>query len=112
MTAWCQTLRNPIIFDVGANLGFIATQLAQALSGSNAKIYAFEPVPSTFCKLLASIGDLHLESQITAICSAVSDSTGFCSVAYNPKESLFAQVRSGSENIRAGNHAAVAPSTT
>jgi FkbM family methyltransferase len=112
MTAWCGNIPNPVIFDIGANVGFVATQLAQALAKVHPRIYAFEPIPSTFCKLLSSIEELDLEDQITPICSAVSDSMGFCSLAYNPKESLFAQVRTDAENIRAGTQSAVAPCVT
>jgi FkbM family methyltransferase len=112
MTAWCKGIRHPIILDVGANVGFVATQLAQALGENDAKVYAFEPVPSTFAKLLSSIRDLDLEDQITPICCALSDSTGFCSLSYNPKESLFAQVRADAKNIRAGTQGAVAPCHT
>jgi hypothetical protein len=60
MAGWCREIEEPVIFDVGANNGFIATQLAQLLHDRSPKIYAFEPVPSTFAQLALSIEQLGL----------------------------------------------------
>jgi FkbM family methyltransferase len=102
----------PIIFDVGANNGFVSTQLAQLLKDEQPQIYAFEPVPSTFCQLVDSIERLRLDQSVTPICCALSDEAGICTIAYNPRESLFAQVRSDTNNVRAGNRIAIAPIIT
>ena len=53
--AWLRTEEKPIVFDVGANVGFVATQLAQMLNGRSPTIYAFEPVPATFAKLVLDL---------------------------------------------------------
>src|SRR5437879_1510308 len=45
MAAWCRQMENPLIFDVGGHVGFIATQLAQLLNDKKPQIYSFEPVP-------------------------------------------------------------------
>ena len=102
MAAWCTTQENPLVFDIGANTGFVATQLGQRLGGLDYQIFAFEPVWSTFQKLRLSIGKLHLESRIHPICCALSDCAGISSVAFNDRESLFAQIRQDAQNPRAG----------
>ncbi|MFZ5891754.1 MAG: FkbM family methyltransferase [Myxococcota bacterium] len=42
-----------VIFDVGANAGFMALKMAQA--SPRARVHAFEPVPSTFAELSSNI---------------------------------------------------------
>ena len=102
MAQWCRQIKKPVIFDVGANNGFIATQLAQLLSDRSAKIYAFEPVSSTFAQLKLSIDQLELQSSIVPVCCAISDTAGITKMSYNPRESLFAQIRDDGNNVRAG----------
>jgi FkbM family methyltransferase len=95
MAAWCARQTNSVIFDVGANVGFIATQLAQAINGRGCRIIAFEPVYETFTKLTESVHRLGLQSKISTVCCAVSDRAGaVCSIASNQRESLFAHVKS------------------
>src|SRR5882762_3809925 len=94
MAKWCTRFPKCLVFDVGANVGFIATQLAQAVETPHCRIVAFEPVYHTFAKLTESVEKLGLQSQIVPVCCAVSDRAGgICSVAFNERESLFAQVR-------------------
>jgi FkbM family methyltransferase len=112
MSAWCSTIDRPVIFDIGANNGFIATQLAQLLRKNNPCIYAFEPVPSTFAHLKSSIESLGLDKTVFPVCSAMSDSIGEAKLFYNPHQSLFAQVRDDKLNPRAGGRSVLAPSTT
>jgi FkbM family methyltransferase len=112
MAAWCRDLDSPVIFDVGANNGFVSTQLAQLLRDRSPQIYAFEPVPTTFSQMVHSINSLGLDSLVTPVCCALSDSTGVCTIAFNSRESLFAQVRSDAQNPRAGDRLAVAPTMT
>jgi len=98
MSAWCKTIDRPVILDIGANNGFIATQLAQLLRKNNPRIYAFEPVPSTFAYLKSSIESLELGDLIFPVCRAVSDSKSEVKIFYNPHQSLFAQIRDDSLN--------------
>jgi FkbM family methyltransferase len=94
MAEWCRRHPHTLVFDVGANVGFIATQLAQAGKSANCRILAFEPVYHTFAKLTESIQRLQLENQISPVCCLVSDrGGGVCSVAFDKSHSLFAQVR-------------------
>ena len=58
--AWLQEEDRPVVYDVGANGGFFSTQLAQMLAHRTPIIYAFEPVPTTFAKLVQSVQRLGL----------------------------------------------------
>jgi FkbM family methyltransferase len=103
MAELCEGCREPLVFDVGANVGYVATQLAQAVKTPHLRIIAFEPVYDTFAKLTQAVRRLGLQSRISPICCAVSDrGGGICSVAFNERDSLFAQVRNDTLNFRAG----------
>jgi FkbM family methyltransferase len=103
MAEWCRRHPQSLVFDVGANVGFVATQLAQAARSANCRILAFEPVFDTFAKLTESIQRLALQNQVSLVCCAVSDrGGGVCAVAFDQNNSLFAQVRQGTGNSRAG----------
>jgi FkbM family methyltransferase len=112
MAEWCRTIDRPVIFDIGANNGFIATQLAQLLKDRQPRIYAFEPIPSTFAQLRVAIAELHLAQSVTPVCCAISDSSGLATLAFNPRESLFAQVRDDTRNPRAGTQMTAAAALT
>lgn len=98
MAAWCHHVDNPVIYDVGANIGFVSTQLAQMLAHRGPAIIAFEPVGSTFGKLKQSIDALGLARCITPLCCAVSDQPGFVSIAFDDSRSLFAQVTTDADS--------------
>jgi len=103
MAEWCRRHPQSLVFDVGANVGFVATQLAQAGKSANCSILAFEPVYDTFAKLTESIQKLGLQNQIFPVCCAVSDRAGgVCSVAFDKSKSLFAQVRQNKVKARIG----------
>jgi len=102
MAQWCRQVEKPVVFDVGANNGFIATQLAQLLRENSPRIFAFEPVPSTFSSLSKSVTALRLQQLVFPICCAISDKAGASAIAYNPRESLFAQVGNDKWNTRVG----------
>ena len=102
MAEWCRRHPHSLVFDVGANVGFVATQLAQAGKAVHCRILAFEPVYDTFAKLTESIRKLGLQSQISPVCCAVSDREGLCSVVFDKNNSLFAQVRQDTLNSRSG----------
>jgi FkbM family methyltransferase len=102
MAAWCSAIENPIIFDIGANNGFVASQVAQLLRDKNPKIYAFEPVPSTFMQLKRTIESLGLNSSILPICTALSDEPGIAKISYDDQQSIFAQIAEGVSNPRVG----------
>ncbi len=106
MAQWCRQVEKPVVFDIGANNGFIATQLAQLLREKAPRIFAFEPVPSTFSSLIRSIEALRLQQLVFPICCAISDKVGASTIAYNPRESLFAQVGNDTSNTRVGSNLA------
>ena len=110
--AWLQQERRPVAIDVGANVGFWSTQLAQMIRAAEPRIYAFEPVPATYCRLARSIELLDLPSMIQPVAAAVSDSEAIVTLSVNPRASGFAQVGSGNLNTRAGDRFAYAASVT
>jgi polyisoprenyl-phosphate glycosyltransferase len=64
-----------VIFDVGANVGWYAIQLAGG-AFSNSKIFCFEPVPSTRAKLSRNIRLNSLEDRIKVFDFGLSDKGG------------------------------------
>ena len=112
MSAWCNAIESPIVFDIGANNGFIATQLAQLVCQSKPRIYAFEPVPSTFAQLELAVDSLGLADLVFPVCCGISDSDGIVNVSYNPRQSLFAQLRENVPNPRVGHLSTLAVTLT
>ena len=105
--AWLRTERAPVVLDVGGNIGFWSTQLAQMLADVSPTIYAFEPVPQTFCKLVETIDRLGLGERVRPLGLAVSNSASFVSISMTQKISGFAQVSDGL-NTRVGTSLAYA----
>lgn len=101
--AWLADRKNPIVYDVGANVGFFCTHLAQMLVAQSPKIYAFEPVPDTFCKLSQSVTTLGLRDYIDPIAAAVTNEAAALRLSYSTWNSHFAQVTPDGLNLRAGN---------
>lgn len=91
ISSWCRQFPRPQVIDIGANNGFLSTQLAQLLRSVEAKIYAVEPVPDTFALLKSSISKLGLVDCVQPICCAVSDAPGLIALKHDARESLFAQ---------------------
>jgi FkbM family methyltransferase len=108
--AWIGDKAQSIVFDIGAHCGFVSTQLAQVLGGLNTQIYSFEPVPPTFCDLVASINSLGLGKNVHPIPLALGETEGFLTLNYSKWSSMLAQVippgtssndRSGAEHYMA-----------
>jgi FkbM family methyltransferase len=110
--AWLQGDDSPVVYDIGANAGFISTQLAQMLAGRTPKIYAFEPVPATFAKLAQSVERLGLTASVHPVPAAVVDSSGPVRISYSEKNSLLAQVSARGLNSRVGDKLAPAKGIT
>jgi FkbM family methyltransferase len=110
--AWLRTEDKPVVFDVGANVGFWSTHLAQMLAKLSPEIYAFEPVPPTFTKLLDSVKRLHLDARVHAIPAAVLDEPRPVVLSYFCRNSLFAQVTNSALNPRAGDRLVYAAGLT
>src|SRR5262245_13150127 len=79
--AWLSGLPKPIALDVGAHVGFFATQLAQMVAPAP-QVYAFEPAPETFAKLMRTIERLGLESCIHPVAAALHDGSGPILLSY------------------------------
>lgn len=104
--AWLRDKSNPVIYDVGANVGFFSTQLSQMLAARSPQIYAFEPVPTTFAKLVHSVQQLNLRSCIHPVAAAVLEDLKTVSIAYSDLNSLFSQVSQPGHNSRVGQRTA------
>ena len=74
--AWLHGVERPVVYDVGANGGFVATHLAQMLAPRAARIYAFEPVPTTFAMLAQAVESLGLSGIVHPVAAAVVDAPG------------------------------------
>jgi FkbM family methyltransferase len=90
--AWLQGEREPVIYDVGANVGFFSTQLCQILASSDPQIYAFEPVPGTFAKLVHSVQRLELDRSVHPVAAAVLTDVGMAGITSPHLNSLMSQV--------------------
>lgn len=64
-----------VVYDVGANIGFISLALARAV-GTNGRVYAFEPLPANLDRLTQNIALNACQDIIHPIPYAVSDCAG------------------------------------
>jgi FkbM family methyltransferase len=110
--SWLRNENKPVVYDVGANVGYLATQLAQMLAANSPQIYAFEPVPTTFVKLVQSIRRLGLQERVFPIAAAVLDDLKLVQLSYSNRDSLFAQISTDGLNARVGDSLAYAPGIT
>jgi FkbM family methyltransferase len=90
--AWLLQESSPVVYDIGANDGFFSTHLAQMLEHRASTIFAFEPVPTTFAKLVRSVQYLDLNHSIRPVAAAVVDNAGPVRIGYSERNSLEAQV--------------------
>src|SRR5436190_12244738 len=89
MAAWCEQYDNPLILDVGGNVGFVATQLAQLLLKRKPRIFSFEPVPHTLRLLTKSIQGLHLEDYVYPVGCGVGELPAFTDLTYSEWNTMF-----------------------
>jgi FkbM family methyltransferase len=89
---WLRHAATPVVYDLGANVGFISTHLAQMLANQAPKIYAFEPVPATFSKLEVSVSRLGVHAAVHPVPFALSDSPGTLRIAFSRGNSLVSRV--------------------
>jgi FkbM family methyltransferase len=109
---WLHKEKNPIVFDVGANVGFFCTHLAQMLTSQAAEIFAFEPVGITFVKLVQSVERLGLNGRIHTIAAAVVDEPRPVRLQYSRRNSLHSQITPHEFDARAGDGLAHAAGMT
>lgn len=73
---------NPVIVDVGANVGFFALFMASQFPG--ASVYAFEPLPGNYTHLQRHF-QLNAGKKLIAQNKAVAGSKGTLTLHYNPE---------------------------
>jgi FkbM family methyltransferase len=111
-SAWLREQHCPIVYDVGANDGFVSTHLAQMLAGRAPQIYAFEPAPPTFAKLKRSVARLGLDNSVYPVAAAVTDEPGAVQIRYSKRNSLLAQIELPGSSRRFGEHSAAVQGIT
>src|SRR5215472_6809161 len=109
---WLQGEDNPVVYEIGANDGFVSTHLAQMLAGHAPKIYAFEPTPTTFAKLVRSVERLGLNHCVYPVAAAVIDNPRPVRISYSERNSLLAQIRPPGLRPRGGEKIADAEGIT
>jgi FkbM family methyltransferase len=92
LVAWLEQAERPVVYDLGANVGFLATHLAQMLASHSPTIYAFEPAPETYRRLVQSVERLGLGDFIRPIAAAASDAPGTLRLLVSKGNSLETQV--------------------
>jgi len=63
-----------VIVDLGANVGVFT--LYAARNAPQAKVFSFEPFPSTYLRLVATVRDHHLDSRVTCLNYAATGASG------------------------------------
>ncbi|HLJ70380.1 MAG TPA: FkbM family methyltransferase [Roseiarcus sp.] len=100
---WLDQEDAPIVYDLGANVGFVSTHLAQMLADRSPTIYAFEPAPETYRRLVASVERLGLTGRVQPFLAAATDRRGKVRIAYEKGNSLHTRVLSdGADDASAG----------
>jgi len=64
-----------VIFDVGANIGYVSLLLAKA-AGAAGKVFAFEALPSNIEQLRRNVALNGMDAQVTVIASVVTQAPG------------------------------------
>jgi len=82
-----------VVYDVGANIGYISLLLAQAVQDSGT-IYAFEALPDNFTRLQKNIRLNVLEDRIKAVHAAVIDASKPVTCMVGPSSGMGKVVRS------------------
>lgn len=109
---WLRDEASPVVLDVGANVGFWSTHLVQMTAPRPTIVFAFEPVPPTFCRLNKSVELLGLEGRVHPVAAAMVDRARPVAISYTPRDSSLAQVSDGSVNERVGDRLVYAAGLT
>jgi len=98
MAAWCQEMPGSPVLDVGGNVGFFATQLAQLTENLGIHVFSFEPSPFTFTHLAQGVRRLGLQDRVHPVCCALSDAPGLVHISYDERDTMRAHlVSAGSQ---------------
>lgn len=88
-----------VLFDVGANFGYYAVTLADAM-GLDCRVFAFEPFPSTYELLHRHVQLNALEEVIQTYPLALSDEVGFARMELNNRNTGAAALTNGVGIVR------------
>jgi FkbM family methyltransferase len=89
------------ILDIGANIGWYSVRLARR--NAQARVYAFEPMPTSHAYLQRNIAANAVGQQVTAFNHALSDSSGSFELFMSPAAGTNASLKnvSGAEDAKA-----------
>lgn len=73
-----------IIIDAGANIGMFTLYMIERLAGRRPKVFAFEPIPTTFAALAANIRARYVEANVRLFNYGLSDRSGTASFFFYP----------------------------
>ncbi len=68
--------KGAVFLDVGANIGFYSISLGCRLRSIGGRVFAFEPVPSNFSRLVSLIKTNYLTDNVSAIQVALGEAEG------------------------------------
>lgn len=86
-----------VVYDVGANVGYISL-LSSQLCGKNGKVFAFEALPENVARLKVNVKINALESCITIVHAAVTDSVLPVTFLTHPSGSMGKTIDSAGRN--------------
>lgn len=75
----CLSTGSPVVLDIGANIGMFTLNILE--KNPNARVIAIEPIPPTFCALVANTKEF---SNVDVINMGISDEVGIVEFCYFP----------------------------
>jgi FkbM family methyltransferase len=92
-------LRGAVAWDVGGNAGFYSAVMGH-LTGVSGKVYAFEPVPSTFAFMCENLRTAAC-TNVTPVNLALSDQDGQLPISFDPSDNQVSSLE-----VKAGDRSA------
>jgi FkbM family methyltransferase len=82
LNVFAPVIEGGVVWDVGGNAGFYSALISQ-LTGPSGRVYAFEPVPSTFENMCANLRAAGVEN-VSPLNLALSDRDGVLPISFDP----------------------------
>ena len=82
LNVFAPVIEGGVVWDVGGNAGFYSALISQ-LTGPRGRVYAFEPVPSTFENMCANLRAAGVEN-VSPLNLALSDRDGVLPISFDP----------------------------
>jgi FkbM family methyltransferase len=82
LNVFAPVIKGGVVWDVGGNAGFYSALISQ-VAGPRGRVYAFEPVPSTFQNMCANLRAAGVEN-VSPLNLALSDRDGVLPISFDP----------------------------